>query len=227
MANETLSAKQASNILTQVRDTLNKCEGSVGSAIADFVNVVKTNWEDKNAVEFGKHIGKVFGEIHSTLGKNQQTFSKTLGEIAQSYVKAGGMQGYVQDLPTDVRIAENGLTRALGALSQIKEFFPDGDNFGFRDIDKSSEVITQAFTDLKTSLKQSALTVQEETKRINAFGNINVQLNLAASAGSIVTIMTTSIEELQKALNETLDATKQQYKSVGSNAEGAAKISAN
>ena len=113
------------------------------------------------------------------------------------------------------------------ALSKIKEFFPDGDNFGFKDVDKSTEAITEAFTELKNDLNSASVTTIESIKKINAFGNIKILFNLAQSAGEIVTIIKTSIEKLQKSLNEKLDATKQQYKSTGSSAETAAKISAN
>lgn len=226
MANETLSAKQTTKISQELGEILDKCQNDVADAFSEFAEVVSKNWADANAVEFRDELSKIHSEIENTIKNNSQTYADTLKNIADAYIRAGGMSVEVDygDILRRKNAYEIGL---LKALSKIKEMFPDGENFGFKDIDKSSEIITEAFTILKNKLNESALMTVNNIKTINAFGNRTVQLNLAQSAGEIVTIIKNSIEKLQKSLNEKLDATKQLYKKTGSGAETASKISAN
>ena len=167
---------------------LDKCQNDVADAFSEFAEVVSKNWADANAVEFRDELSKIHSEIENTIKNNSQTYADTLKNIADAYIRAGGMSVEVDygDILRRKNAYEIGL---LKALLKIKEMFPDGENFGFKDIDKSSEIITEAFTVLKNKLNESALMTVNNIKTINAFGNRTVQLNLAQSAGEIVKII--------------------------------------
>lgn len=224
MGKETLSPKQASLIMEEVREILNNCQTGAGNSIRDFIGVLVKNWADKNAVELGKQIGNVFTDICDTVKINHKKFNDALGSIAREYERVGGMTGFVMDLPLDERLSEEAVIGVLMGLNAIKDHFPDGDTFGFMDVNQSPDDITAAFDTLKKDLQNTASYATEAIKKINAFGNESVQLNLANSAGAIVTILQKSIVALHKSLNETLDKAKNAYKTAGENSASSARL---
>ena len=220
--NETLSLKQAEILKDNLYQILNACNRKIDTANADFLGIMISNWEDQNAVKYGNVHRKMIDQLYTTISDNYKVFVDVLNEICSAYAKAGGMTSY---LPASA--SRHDLYRISNHF-KIQDHFGDSDEFGFKDINSSSEKITQSFTDIiEKYLNQAAIDTVEKLKSVNAFGNTKVQLTLAQSAGEIVNIITATIKELKTFLNNKLDETKATYKSVGSSAETSAKISAN
>ena len=149
------------------------------------------------------------------------TFVETVKNIAEAYSKAGGM---------NLSMTEMAQKLAINVQKDIiKEFFGDGngDDFGFKDPSKGADQVLDAFQELVTSLEKAISDAINQIKSINAFGNRNVQMNLAQSAGDMVSILKENVNQNKKMIKESVDATAQGYTKIGSSAETSAKISAN
>ena len=221
MANETLSMKQADKIVEELNKIMTLCKTKIEQKDTEFINKLSKVWEDKNATEFIQKHKQSMDRLMEGLNKNDNIFVNTVRDITAAYAKAGGMA-----LALAAEAVKLGVTLPVEI---IKEFFGDGngDDFGFKDPEKGADQVLDAFNDLASAIEKTASDAVNQIKGINAFGNTRVQLNLAASAGEIVNIVKVNIEENKKMVKEYVDQTAQGYKSVGSNAEGAAKISSN
>ena len=85
----------------------------------------------------------------------------------------------------------------------------------------------EKFSMLKREIEYIAFDTVNMINSINAFGNKTVKLNLAESASDIISILNDQINHLQDRMLHYLELAVQRYKSIGSNAEIAAKISSN
>lgn len=223
-SNETLSIRQAQKIKDELYKILNDCIGRIDGTNADFLGILSVNWADENAVEYGKAHNKRMEVLLRTIKENYKKFIDVLDNICSAYAQAGGMTSHLQTGTTTGNLRNYSLSNKM----KINNHFGDGDEFGFKDVNESSEKITSAFSDiLKKYLCKAALDTVNQLKAVNAFGNTRVQLTLAQSAGEIVNIITATIKELKKLLDTKLDETKSSYMNIGISAEAAAKISAN
>ena len=221
-SNETLSGKQAENIIEKANEIMTLCVKKMEESNDAFVKKLSTIWEDKNAVDYMKLHKKNFDAFVKELGDNNKVFAERVRDVANAYIKAGGMS-------VSIAATAIGLT-ANFAIESVKEFFTNGENsddFGFKNPDSGAEQVMDAFKELKTALEKSASDAVNQIKGINAFGNINVQLNLAQSAGTIVGILKDHVNVAEKQIKQSVEETAKGYKSIGSGAETAAKISAN
>lgn len=220
-SNETLSMKQADKIVEELNKIMTLCKTKIEQEDTKFITKLSKVWEDKNATEFVKEHKKSMDNMMEGLNKNSVIFASTLREICEAYAKAGKM-GIAMAAHTVH------LTIAL-PIEMVKEFFGDGngDDFGFKDPDKGADQVLDAFDDLAHEISKIASDAVSQIQGVNAFGNTNVQLNLASSAGKIVNIVQESVLANKKMIKEYVDQTARGYKNVGSNAEGAAKISSN
>ena len=219
--NETLSMKQAEKIVEELNKIMTLCKTKIEQKDTEFINKLSKVWEDKNATEFIQKHKKSMDSLMEGLNKNDNIFVNAVRDITAAYAKAGGMA-----LSLAAQAVHLGIVLPIEI---IKEFFGDGngDDFGFKDPDKGADQVLDAFEELSTAIEKTASDAVNQIRSINAFGNTRVQLNLASSAGEIVNIVKTNIQENKKMIKEYVDQTAAGYKSVGSNAEGAAKISSN
>ena len=219
--NETLSMKQAMKIVSELNRIMTSLKTTIENKDGEFINKLSKVWEDKNAVDFVLKHEKSMHEMIDNLNKNMSTFVETVKNIAEAYSKAGGM---------NLSMTEMAQKLAINVPKDvIKEFFGDGngDDFGFKDPSKGADQVLDAFQELVTSLEKAISDAINQIKSINAFGNRNVQMNLAQSAGDMVSIVKNNIEENKNTIKEYVDATAQGYTKIGSSAETSAKISAN
>ena len=201
--NETLSMKQAMKIVSELNRIMTSLKTTIENKDGEFINKLSKVWEDKNAVDFVlKHV-------------------ETVKNIAEAYSKAGGMNLSMSEMAQKLSINVQ--------KDIIKEFFGDGngDDFGFKDPSKGADQVLDAFQELVTSLEKAISDAINQIKSINAFGNRNVQMNLAQSAGDMVSILKENVNQNKKMIKESVDATAQGYTKIGSSAETSAKISAN
>ena len=222
MANETLSAKQADKIIERANEIVSTCKQRMETKNNEFVNKISTIWEDKNAVEYMKEHKKSFEDIISQFGNNNKIFAETVKDIATAYIKAGAMSVAVSVMP--ITLTANIL------IDKVKEFLANGqntDDFGFKNPQAGAEQVMDAFVTLKTELEKEVNNAVNKIKGINAFGNVQIQNNLAQSAGDMVKILKERIAYEEKAIREAVDKTAQGYIKLGSSGETSAKISSN
>ena len=167
---------------------------------------------------------KNFEEFVKELGGNNRIFSDRVKDIANAYIKAGGMAVAISAAPVT-------LTGSF-IIDAVKEFFSNGDtgnsdDFGFKNPAAGADQVMDAFAELKTGLQQVAQDAINKIKAINAFGNTNVGLNLAQSAGAIVGILNDHIAKAEQQIKQSVGETAAGYTKIGSSAETSAKISAN
>ena len=221
-SNETLSVKQADKIIDDANKIMTYCVNKMEEKNEIFVKKVSTIWEDKNAVEYMKTHKNNFDSFVKELSDNNKVFAEKVQEIANAYIEAGGMSVSVTAAP--VTLTANFIINA------VKEFFTNGENsdeFGFKNPTSGADQVMDAFAELKTSLEKVASDVVNQIKGINAFGNLNVQLNLAQSAGTVVDILNNHIYTAEQEIREYVGQTFQKYKNIGASAEASAKISTN
>ena len=218
---EILSMKQAMKIVSELNRIMTSLKTTIENKDGEFINKLSKVWEDKNAVEFIQKHEKSMHSLIDNLNKNMSTFVETVKNIAEAYSKAGGMNLSMSEVAQKLSINV--------PKDVIKEFFGDGngDDFGFKDPSKGADQVLDAFQELITAIEKAVTDAINQIKSINAFGNKNVQMNLAQSAGNMVSIVKNNIEENKNTIKEYVDATAQGYTKIGSSAETSAKISAN
>ncbi len=222
MANETLSVKEANRIIEEANKIMSLCQQRMEEKNNEFVKKLSTIWEDKNAVEYMKLHKKNFEGFVEELSGNNKIFAERVKDIADAYIKAGGMAVAVTTAPIALT--------ANFVIDAVKEFFSNGENaddFGFKDPHSGANQVMDAFAELKQGLEKTANDAISQIKSINAFGNVNVQLNLAQSSGAIVNILNQHIDAAEKQIRDLVDQTAQGYIKIGSSSETAAKISSN
>jgi len=221
MSRETLSMKQALQIINTDQMILRDTSMKMTMRNDEFVNQVSHIWEDQNAVElFKKHKQNMEGFIDE-LRENGNIFANTVKDIADSYAKAGGLAQRLSFTPIQ-------LAKKID-VSKIKEFFSDGENgddFGFVNPETGPGQVMEAWNSLVADLKSMAADAVARIKAINAFGNTEVQLRLAESAGKVVEILNQHIESSKKIVEEYISKSASQYIKVGAAGSAAAGIGA-
>ena len=221
MSKETLSMKQANRIITEDQRILMETTMKMTSRNQEFVDQVANVWEDQNAVDlFKKHKENMEGFIDE-LKENGTIFANTVKDIADSYAKAGGMSERLS--PPPMRLPKQ------IDVSKIKEYFTNGENgddFGFVNPETGPSQVMEAFKNLVQDLKNIASEAVNEIKGINAFGNTEVQLRLAESAGKVVEILQNHIQSSEKVVEEYITKSAAGYVKVGAAGSAAAGIGA-
>ena len=144
---------------------------------------------------------KSFEDIISQFGNNNKIFAETVKDIATAYIKAGAMSVAVSVMP--ITLTANIL------IDKVKEFFANGqntDDFGFKNPQAGAEQVMDAFVTLKTELEKEVNNAVNKIKGINAFGNVQIQNNLAQSAGDMVKILKERIAYEEKAIREAVES---------------------
>ena len=210
MSKETLSMKQALQIINEDQIILRSTSMKMSIRNSEFVNQVSHIWEDKNAVDlFKKHKQNMEGFIDE-LQENGNIFANTVKDIADSYAVAGGKSERLSFTP--IRLQKD------IDVSKIKEFFADGENgddFGFVNPETGPDQVMEAWDSLVADLRNIASEAVERIKAINAFGNADVQLRLAESAGKVVEILNGHIEASKKVVAEYIAKSALAYGKVG------------
>ena len=219
MSKETLSMNEAKKIVTENQRILLACAKQMDTRNDEFVEQISHLWEDANAVKFAQSHKKNMVNFTDELKQNERTFAETVKEIADSYAKVGGIA---------MRLAIAPITLVpVFDISKINEFFKDsanGDDFGFIDPVSGPDKVIEAWNALVADLNKYAAEAVNAIKAINAFGNVEVQLNLAQSAGKIVEILNSHIAESKKQVTDYVGKTAAGYAKVGSAATGAASL---
>ena len=209
MEKETLSVSQAIRIIDTANEILSKSNSKMNKAFNQFLTDLSDVWEDKNAVELAKVVNDSYQKILENLTKNNQIFADTIVEIANSYKTAGGMQ-------ESISIGACGFGGQLD-IGQVQEYFSDGngDDFGFRDITVSPVQVMNALKEMESEIKAIAVEIVDAIKGIPAFGNQNVKLEIAKSAGKIVEIVDQALAKVRKSTEEQVTNTAMAYGKAG------------
>lgn len=227
MLNETLSVSQAKKILDELDEALVSVHKKLVEKNGVFVDKLVNSWEDNNAVRYmGEHVKKL-GEVQVLMHQCGEKYMNMLEDIANSYLKVSGSSErfYYNRIP--------GASMEFGSFSsqgkKVKEFFGDGngDDFGFKDVKGGTDQILQSFDEFASDVSVLEDQLGAAIRGINAFGNQNVQNNLAKSGSDLVYAIGTRIHELRKAFSTYLEDSASRYTQVGSNSETSAKISSN
>ena len=217
---EKLSQSQAKAIVDTANEIMSNLKTVSENKNTEFVNQVKKIWEDQHAVDyFAKHKDNMDGFIEE-LDKNNKVFGDAVETIANYYAKVGGMSA--------ISVAKISLVPAFD-VSAIKKFFADGngDDFGFTNPASGAAQVMDAFVALREALTNAINSTVERIKAINAFGNPQVKLEIAKSAGKVVEILQSHIAQAEKLIREYVDQTAQAYVKVGTISEQAAKLTTN
>ena len=220
MAKETLSATEANRIIEEANNIMAGVVDRMEDKSDAFVKKVSTIWEDKNAVDYMKEHKQNFESFVTELSGNNKIFAERVREIAEVYIKKGNMSDKVTATAANLSGNFN--------VDAVKEHFANGDKadeFGFQNPSSGASQVMDAFTELKTALSKDAQTAISQVKSINAFGNTQVSLNLAESAGKIVEILNEHVTKAESQIRDYVDQTAQAYVNIGSSAETSAKIS--
>lgn len=219
MNNETLSAKQANNIIESENEILAACKAKMEQANDEFVDAISRVWEDTNAVEFMQTHKANFESFIEELSKNNRIFADTVKEIAMAYIKAGAMTVSVTAAPLAL------VGRFV--VDKVKDTFADsenGDDFGFKNPDSAPAEVTNAINTLKGKLASAIEEATSKINSINAFGNQQVKLNLAKSAGELVRILSDHINETERTAKDYVAKTAAAYKGIGAGAAVSANL---
>ena len=208
---ETLSPKQAAAICEEINAIMSSCKVRMENKNREFAEAVSKIWEDRNAVDcFKKHKQNMEDAINK-LNQNNKTFINTVKDIANSYSSVGGMDKIEAEAVTLVPNID---------VSQVQEHFEDGngDDFGFVNPRNGVAQVMDAFDTLKNDLEQIADETQTRIHSINAFGNPNIQMELAKSAGKVVEILEDHVSQAREIMHEFLEKTARAYIEAGENA---------
>ena len=219
MANETLSPKQASEIINKCSTILEEVENQVTRKSEEFLLDLSKSWEDEHAVEFAGILQKTVSDTISSLNSNMQKLADQVKSIAESYGKVGGNAVSINAVLMKKAPEIN--------ISMVQNTFVDGesgDEFGFRNPSADPENLLSSFTQLKSFLSQVSSDAVSQIKSINAFGNDAVKANLAKSGGKVVTILENAVDTLKGGLNQSITDTMNDYIAVGGSAISAADL---
>ena len=203
MGKETLSQKEAKAIADEANALMSLCNTRIKTSCADFIEKVSKVWEDQNAIDYFREFKASIEGFIDELSHNNGVFISTVQSIANYYAEVGNM--------AKIALSPIGLIGEI-LITKIKDHFDDGDEFGFVNPENGAEQVMDAFETLKKQLNQIALDTVSKIKSINAFGNQEVQLQVAASAGKLVEILENHIKEADKQIRGYVDSTaKQSY----------------
>ena len=173
---------------------------------------VKKIWQDQNACDFQDQHSQNIYDMIQTLKKNYSIFIKTLEDIANSYAKAGGMHEKFSPMLNESMIFNASLSYTEIGAHKFHPYFTEGygmmetftDEFGFINPETGGQEVLDVFNELVTFLEKRTDEIVNEIKGINAFGNITVKLNLAKSAGLVVTELSDALSKSSKQIQELL-----------------------
>ena len=172
----------------------------------DFLLDMSRIWEDQNAVDLSININRSYERILSTMTSSNNEFAKNLEEITKLYLAIGAMPEKLTAQPIKFSGELN--------FKVVKEYFKDSDNpddFGFKEVDISPQMVMNSFDILKQKTELIANDMVTNLDKIRAFGNSNVKMEVAKSAGRIVESITQEIEILRNDTKEKLMTTAAQY----------------
>jgi len=218
MQGETLSPSQAKRIVDEANGIMSRCKTEMENKNQEFVEKVSKVWEDTNAVNYFQTHKKNMEGFIEELSKNNEVFGNAVQEIANKYCSAGGKGA--------ISVSKITLSPAID-VSLIKDVFAEGENgddFGFINPQNGAAQVMDAFTELVNSLTNSATNAVSSIQSINAFGNSEVRMEIAKSAGTVVTILKDHIAQAQKLIKEFVDQTAQAYVKVGNNSAQEARL---
>jgi len=218
MQGETLSPSQAKHIVDEANGIMSRCKTEMENKNQEFVEKVSKVWEDTNAVNYFQKHKKTMEDIITYLSENNQIFAKRVEDIANKYCSAGGKGA--------ISVSKITLSPAID-VSLIKDVFAEGangDDFGFINPQNGAEQVMDAFTELINSLTKTATQTVSSIQSINAFGNSEVRMEIANSAGKVVDILKSNISQVDKYIRQYVNETAQAYIKVGQNAAQSAKL---
>ena len=210
MGKETLSVKQANSIINSMNDIARDCCVETERANDEFVDELSRIWEDQNAVDFAKLHKQNVTDMINNLNSNNETYVRTVTDIANSYIKAGGVNEKVNALVAK-RVANINVDR-------VKEYFTNtenADDFGFINPETGVDAIASVYENYEKKIERISLDTSKKIQQINAFGNQDVQLALASSAGKVVDIFLKGVKTETNHLREAVDKTAKNYIAVG------------
>ena len=210
MGKETLSVKQANNIINKANDIYGNSNTRMNDLFDQFLTDISKVWADNNAVKLAETVNDSYQEIMSNLTTNNRIFANTITEIANSYKGVGGNQESI----TAIALGFGGQLN----LEQVKECFSNStnaDDFGFLDIKTSPEVVMNSLKTLENDVNKASVEIVNEIKGIPAFGNTQVQLEIAKSAGKVVQIIEEELKHVTKSTKEEIENTARAYGAVG------------
>lgn len=219
--NEILSMKQAKNIIETNEEIMANTVRRIEEKNNEFVDKISTIWEDQNAVDFMQLHKRNMEEIINELNNNKDIYANAVKDIADAYARVGGNSDRLTSTP-----------RKLAANISVERVKPNftgsgnDDDFGFKNPELGAEQVMDAFNELKTSLERIAADATNRIRSINAFGNTQVQLNLAQSSGKIVGIVLGAINASSTGIAQAVAETARRYTSIGQSAETASNLNA-
>ena len=216
MDKETLSMTQAGNIINTANEILGRSNGKMNDAFSKFLEDLSKVWEDNHAVELAEVVNNAYQDILANLTSNNQVFANTIIEIANSYKKVGGMQ-------EGISTGACGFGGMLN-MGQVTNHFSNtenADDFGFLDINSSPSIVMDSLKTLQNEMKRISTEIVDAIKRIPAFGNSNVKLEIAKSSGKIVEIIEEGVKDVSKSTEEKITEAAKAYGAAGAAAIGA------
>ena len=190
MAKETLSIKQALKIIEDYHNILRSTSAMISEKSTEFVDHVSLIWEDKNAVDLFKLHKDNMENYIEELQNNGIIFAETVKNIADAYAQAGGISERLNYSP--IKLDKN------IDVSKIKEHFTNGENeddFGFVNPETGPVDVMVYWDDLAIYLLKKSVETADRIKSINAFGNEEIQINLANSANQAIKIVNNHIND--------------------------------
>ena len=212
--NETLSPRQAKQIVTQYESCIDQTIKHIESGFTDFFVDMAHEWEDNYAVELSTKLRTTMGEVKGHLQENCDKFCDTINSIVNAYAQTGNMS--IKDIIDHFSVGE------LHIEANIQETF-DGDMFGFKDVE-SPDKIARAIEQLVKKLNAVILDTASKLKSVNAFGNPDVIAELATSGGRVIEILQDAVKQVEDSTKENLSKAAQAYKKTGDSARMAANI---
>lgn len=218
-ANETLSKRQAEEILRKINNANQNCANAIAKEVKNFSVEVSFIWEDKNAVEYMKKLKSTIEKIIESLSSNNTKLCDAVTSIANFYFSIGGMDTRISLKPQKIRADID--------VSAVNEYFKNGynrDEFGFKNIESGPIEVMNAFENLKNELEKTMSQTVSEMQRINAFGNYEVKNNIVKSAGKIIEIVKEQIYYLKTETKEDVQEVADYYRKIGESATQSATM---
>lgn len=171
--NETLSMKQAKNIVDEVASAILSMHGKIESKSREFEAKIAQIWEDQYAVDFMNEYWKTIGEIKNNDGKRFTECAEIVKEIAEGYKKVGGMQEIVR---IDTHLPVYYATPLPNPFGQVKDHFMlSPDEFGFKNLETGPDECIAYLQETEDSIFKAMDEMTSRLDAIHAFGNQNVQ----------------------------------------------------
>ena len=198
--NNTVSPKQVQAITREIDEIMASTKVKAENAGSGFFEKMKNLWEDTQAVEFAKVIGKKMEDSVQQLALGGNGLKDGVVDIANFYARRAG-----KPLMNAPHSSFNGAFNP----SVVSDTF-DGDTYGFKD-SSSAAVLLGEINALTLAYQKLGQETASRISSINAFGNPDIKVKLLSCANKVSQDLELVGKEIEKLAQIRIDKAVKDY----------------